>query len=298
MTGLRNRRTLLRTGALAVSAGLAGCVGSLGDDTDEVTTTTETPATETTESDPPTESEPPLAVEGVHVQSSFVRLTTPDSADVAAPEGTQFVFADVRPSASGSSLPAPEELSLVADDRRFEGTTTPGSTYGSYQLYEQGSAYNPDEREPGWVAFEVPDPLDAGEVALTYDSEGRTVSETLGSEVRETLAEPPTEFELVAVDAPETTRDWESFEISITVENASETDGAFRAVVNQTHPVYRFWPVEVAVPAGERREWTRTFNRHGYFAETNADGASYRLVSPFGERGIAVDVAPETTDDA
>lgn len=286
MTGPCSRRTLLRTGTLA-AAGLAGCVGGRGGETADTATTAET-QTET-------DFEPPLAVADVRVQSSFVRRTTPDSATVAAPEGTHFVFATVRPTASDASPPAADEIALVADDRRFDGTTTPGSATDPYQLSARGSFYDPDERESGWVAFAVPDPLDADSVSFAYDVRGRTVSESPAPEVLDALAEPPAEFELVAVDAPDSIARGESFEVSLTVENASDADGAFRAVLNQTHPAYTFRTVEVAVPAGASREWTGSFPS---YEGSGADSANYRLVSPAGERELTVEVAPGTADRA
>ena len=306
MTGPRNRRALLRTGALALSAGLAGCGGGLGDGTgdvpDSTTTETETPpttkrTTRTTASET-TAAEPPLVVEDVRVQSSFVHLTTPDSAGVAAPEGTQFVFAEVAVGVVSSELvpPSPDGVSLAGDDWRFNGTTTPGPTYDAYQLYRREPAYDLGENRGGWVAFEVPNPLDASEVALTYESNGRTFSEPLAAETVAALAEPPAEFELVGFDAPESVEQYESFEVSVAVENASERDGVFRAVLNQTYPTYGPYPIEGAVPAGERREWTETFSVR--IPDGRDTAAAFRLLTPGEKREAAVEAAAETTDEA
>lgn len=301
MTARRNRRALLRTGALAVSAGLAGCVGGLGDEADDASdSTTETrtsptrDTTRTTEAESTT-AEPPLAVVDVRVQSSFVHLTTPDSADVSAPEGTQFVFADVQQTESGASAPPKDAFALVADDRRFDGTLVPGSAGSPSRLYWQGPAYDPDERETGWIAFEIPERLDADEVVLTYESEGRTFSESLDSEVSESLAEPPAEFELIDFGHPESVERYGRFELSVTVENVGEGDGVFRAALNQTHPLYAPHVVERRIPAGERGEWDRASS---WSLHRDAKQAQFELLTPREKREATVEIATETTDDA
>lgn len=303
MTGPRDRRAFLRTGGLALSAGFAGCVGGLGDDTgdvqDSTTTESETPptqnATRTTDANSETTTaEPPLAVEDVRVQSSFLRMTTPDSADVSAPEETQFVFADVRVTESAAPAPPQDAFSLAVDDRRFEGTLVPGAARNRWDLYWQGPTYDPDERETGWVAFEVPDPLDADDAALTYEFEGRTFSESLNDESIESFAEPSAEFELVGFDYPDSVERYESFDVSVGVENVGEGDGVFRAVLNQTHPTYAPYPVEVTVPGGERREWAKTFSLR---VPEGADiAAAFRLLTPDESREAEIGVAHETTE--
>lgn len=304
MIGPRNRRALLRTGALALSAGLAGCVGGLdgetSDDTPNATTAeTQTPtqdATRTTDANFETETstEPPLAVEDVRVQSSFFYLTTPDSAAVASSTETKFVFVDVRETTSSVLPPLSDDFTLVADGRRFDGTFELRRVSDPWDLYWQGPAYDPDEHGGGWVAFEVPVPFDADEVALTYESEGRTFWESLDAEVVESLAEPPAEFELVGFGFPESVEQNESFEVSVVVENASERDGVFRAVLNQTYPTYGPYPIEGTVPAGERWEWTETFSVRT--PDDRDTAAAFRLLTPGEKREAEIGVAHETTE--
>ncbi|MFC4552552.1 hypothetical protein, partial [Halorussus sp. GCM10023401] len=236
------------------------------------------------------------AVADVRVQSSFVYLTTPDSMDVHAPDGTQFAFVDVRLRASSTSesLPTTPEFALVADGRRFSPTTEPGPTYNPWAVAERGPPYDPDETTTGWVCFELPNPLDAESAALTYPAAGRTVSESLGAAARSALAAPPTEFELAAFAAPASAGRDESFDVSVTAENVGETDGVFRGSLNQESPTYAPYPFALSIPAGERRTWTRTFGRH---LGGDVDRMDFDLRTPVGDREASVTVAsgPDAT---
>lgn len=301
MTGPRTRRALLQTTALAL-VGTAGCTGGLDDAAeDEASSSTTSGTTRTTAEEPPTDrttdetattlTEPLLAVEDVQIQSSFFYNNYPDAAAVAARKGTQFVFVELQLVGSLEYLPSPNKIALTADDRRFEGTLAPGSSDGAWELRDRGQAYDTEPIQSGWVAFEVPAPLDAEQIALTYESGGRTFSESLDSETVEALARPPAEFEVVAFDFPESIRSGESFEVSVVVENTSEVEGVFRAVLNQSRPSYTYHIIELAVPASERREWTRSSD----WNVGDAEQARFTLLTPLGKRDATVEVVPETT---
>ena len=309
MTGPRSRRSLLRAGALGI-VGLAGCVGEVvgapGENGDAPTGTTRTaspdatgeptgtasPTTETTASGDAS----PLAVADVRVQSSFVYLTTPDSMDVHAPDGTQFAFVDLRLRASSASesLPTTPEFALVADGRRFSPTTEPGPTYNPWAVAERGPPYDPDETLTGWVCFELPDPLDVASATLTYPAAGRTVSESLGAAARSARAAPPAEFELAAFATPASAGPDGAFDVSVTAENVGETNGVFRGSLNQVAPAYAPYPFALSIPAGERRTWTRTFGRH----LSGVDRMDFRLRTPVGDREASVAVASDTDTTA
>lgn len=309
MTGPRSRRlysrrVLLQTGALGL-VGAAGCTGGLGDEVVEdggsrPTTTRTTRAAKDSTTEETTEgavetttttTEPLLALEDLQIQSSFFYRSFPDAAAVAARERTQFAFAELRLVGSTANLPSPDDIALTADDQRFEGTVAPGSSDGAWELYEREQAYASQPARSGWVAFEVPDPLDADRIALVYEADGRTFSLPLDSETVETLARPPAEFEVVAFDFPESVGQRESFEISVAVENASEIDGVFRAVLNQSHPSYTYRVVELNVPANGRREWSRRsdWNVH------DAEEGRFTLLTPVGDYDATVEVVAETT---
>jgi hypothetical protein len=221
----------------------------------------------------------------VGVQSSFFYLTSSDSMAVATAEETQFVFVEVRPR---TDSPPPSDFALVADDRRFWGTLAPGNVAGPHLVYELGSGYRSGEVEPGWVAFEVPDPLDADEIALAYQGRRESFDEELLDELRT----PPADFELVSFDAPAEVDHDESFEVSVTVENVGETEGTFRACLNLSGPVFVPRPVEPSIPAGERREETWAF---GDRVSPGTEQVGLRLESTAETRTASVAVVGGTT---
>lgn len=294
MTSPRKRRSLLQTGGALAVAGLAGCLGGMGNDTPDGTTvhtdTTEPKTEKETTDTGTTEGSQALSVEGFRVQSSLLYLNTPDSMQVATLENRQVVFADVRPPADGG--PKPDEFHLAIDDAHTSGTLTPGPAGAPPMVHSPIPAYDPEVRETGWIAFEVPNPLDAESVELVYESDGGSVSEPIPSETAAELAAPAPEFELVSLDAPESVGAGDVFDISVTVENVGESDGTFRAVLNETHPTYGPFPMVVRVPAGEQREWRETF---GEYASDDTEKYSYDFRSSIEDRDLEVEVEPETT---
>ena len=207
--------------------------------------------------------------------------------DVAGGEDEQFFFVTV---AGTDDWPRPGAVELVADGERFRPTNTPGPVADSYRLYEQGEVYDPDDERTGWLAFEVPNPLDAESVALAYDDRRWKVAE----QYRTALASPPAEFELVSFDTPEQVDPDEFFDVSFVVENVGEGDGTYRASLNESGPAYRPHTVELSVPAGEQAEWSRSF---GSRLSESGDGASYRLRSAIADRDREVEVVSKTTSE-
>ncbi|MFC7080574.1 hypothetical protein [Halorussus caseinilyticus] len=289
MTKRRNRRALLRTVALT---GLTGCVGNLRDGDDEPPETTPRRPRETTAEDgprptreSPTADVPVVDFVPVGVQSSFFYLTTPDSMDVEAVEGTQFAFVEVRPR---TDSPPPSDFSLVVDDRHFWGTLAPGEMGGPHRLHELGPGYRADKNRSGWVAFEVPDPLDAETVELTYRGRDRPVDEEVVADLRS----PPADFELVSFDVPEQVAHDESFDASLVVENVGEGDGIFRASLNQAGPTYSPNRAKMRVPAGARRERTWTF---GEYVTSGTERVRLHLRSAVADRETTVEVLGKAT---
>ncbi|WP_435178289.1 hypothetical protein [Halorussus sp. AFM4] len=296
MTRRRSRRALLRAGALAAT-GLAGCVGELDDWPDGTETerrrsdeTIGSPETRSTTPEPTTEA-PAVELEPVAVRSSFFYLDGPQTVGVEAEEGTQFAFVRVRPR---TDSPRPSDVALVADDRHFWGTVAPGDVGGPRRLTGLGSVYRAGEDRPGWVAFEVPNPLDAEEVALTYDGRDRS----LGDAAVSALRAPPADFELAAFDAPDRVAPGASFDVSAEVENVGEGDGVFRASLNELGPVYGPNRASVAVPADESRERTWTVDASD---SPDAERVRLELDSVAGVRKATVavvgDTGPGTTAD-
>lgn len=289
MTGSRSRRALLRTGALAVG-GLAGCVGSLGDASDDgpsATRTTPPDGTPTTGRNgtrttgaSPTTARPSVELVPVGVQSSFFYRATPDSVDVEAVEGVQFAFVEVRPR---TASPPPSDFALVADGRRYWGTLAPGDAGGPNRLAELGSGYRYENADSGWVAFEVPDPLDAGEVVVAHDGRRWPVGEDLLAALRT----PSADFELASFDAPGEVAADGALEASFAVENVGGTDGTFRASVNSAGPTYAPRRTAVRVAAGERRQQTV---RVGVRPDAGTERVDLRFRSAVADREATVEV--------
>ncbi|WP_192498443.1 hypothetical protein [Halorussus halophilus] len=304
MTSPRSRRSLLRTGSALAVAGFTGCLGQSGADTPGGTTV-DTTTDSTTTDEPKTEQRPTdtetttagqaLSVEGVRVQSSLLYLNTPDSMKVASPDERQFVFADVTPSSSDALPPTVDAFELVVDDVRVDGTQKPGPVSGPRMVHSPNPPYDPDVRETGWIAFEVPNSLDADSVELVYETGGESVSKPLSSDALSKLADAPPEFELVSLDAPESVGAEEVFDVSVTVENVGESDATFRGVLNQTRPTYYPNPMVVPVPAGEQREWSEPCGDH---ESGDTDQYSFNFLSPLDARELTVEVASETTSSS
>lgn len=292
MTRPRSRRALLHTGALAVGS-LAGCLDGLGDSsTERPATASETeppsgtaatssePETPASETETETTEAPAVELAPVGVQSSFFYLATPDTMAVATPEGTQFAFVEVRPQ---TDSPPPSDFSLVADGRRFWGTLAPGEVGSPHRLSELGSSYRSGRSDSGWVAFEVPEPLDAEEISLTYRGRAWSLADGLVADLRD----PPADFELVSFDAPEQVARDESFEMSLTVENSGAGDGVFRVSLNQTSPSVVPHRATLSVPAGERRDWSWSL---GEYASQETESLDFRLESAAARRETTVEI--------
>lgn len=290
MTRPWRRRALLRSGAVAIGS-IAGCVGGDGnhpdpattrETTDRVSTTPTETGTPTSERTPTTER-PAVELRPVSVQSSFFYHTSTGALDVGAVEGRQFAFVNVRPR---TASPPPSDFSLVADGRRFWGSLAPDGIGGPHRLVERGPAYHHDSGDPGWVAFAVPDPLDAAAVSLQYDGRRRPV----GDDFRSALRAPPAEFELLGFDVPDRVAPDESVAVSVAVKNAGEGSGTFRACVDVGGESLAPRREEFGVPPGERREWTRTLVHDS----DGADPVGVRFESPVADREATVEVTSGT----
>lgn len=288
MTRRRSRRALLRAAALATT-GVAGCVGGLDDWPDGTETERRRPGETTARRGPgpttgaTTTEAPAVELDPVGVRTSFFYLERADAVGVEADEGVQFAFVRVRPR---TDSPRPSDLALVADDRHFWGTLAPGDVGGPRRLTDLGSVYQAGDGSAGWVAFEVPNPLDAEAVALTYDGRRRSLGESMVSALRA----PPADFELTGFDAPARVDRGVSFEVSVEVENVGEGDGVFRASLNELGPEYGPHRSSVAVPAGERRERTWIV---GAPDSSDADRVNLELDSVAGDREATVEMVPE-----
>jgi hypothetical protein len=118
-----------------------------------------------------------------------------------------------------------------------------------------------DRHEAGWVAFEVPSPLDVSEAAIRASVGGESAAWPLSAEAVRRLGTPAPTFELLSFEARR--RDAGGVELSLAAENVGDVGGEFLAAV--------YWPTERiadddeshivrrSVDAGGRVEWSRPF---------------------------------------
>lgn len=116
------------------------------------------------------------------------------------------------------------------------GLDTPCSSMLSVAGRDGGPVDNHDSGdEPSYLAFDVPSPLSASDPRIRLTSE-TGVEWPLSDDARTRLASPGPSFELRGLDVPDEVSQGDRLSVSLTVQNVSEIDGRFRAVVR--------WPTE------------------------------------------------------
>jgi hypothetical protein len=320
-----NRRRFLGIAGAALT-GLAGCAGDLTTDSDGTTTDTSTTDTTTptdtsttddgTSTTPePESSERTLGDVVVDVTDPTVRKAVAyesmmGSGGVIAPDGQQFVVAAVR-SGTGSSrdatgAPSYDSFDLVVDGETYSPITVEDRTIGGNTTSLAGRGEIPydspyaNSYEVGWVAFELPSPLDASDAAIRCRYGGETAEWTLSGDQVAALGRPAPDFELRSFEA--TVNEF-SVDVSLVVENVSETDGRFLAAV--------YWPTSIAdddestivdrsVAASGRVEWSQTFYTEYAGGGDSADGnetVTVRVDGPItAERTVELDSGTTTSN--
>jgi hypothetical protein len=258
------RRAVLQMAAGLLTAGLAGCATSGHADSTTVppsTTTSTTTADATTKhvvdaGERVSLGETLARVSNVAVQESFLYLDTPDSLGVHAADGTQFVFATV--ASSGPDAPAADELAVAAGGTRHRGdvNASPAPVVDG-----RGYVYAPGE-SGGWVLFPLPNPVAGDGARVVWSAGDATVAWRLGDDAAAALSSQPASFRLHRFDLPSSVTPEQSVRVRVVVESTGHGSGVFRAALNQTGPLYASTPVRVAADAGERVEWTHTFDSH------------------------------------
>ncbi len=280
-----NRRLFLG----AVGATLTGIAGCLGDTSpganDEAPSDTTTESRTSTTTDQPTTAESTdsfslldssvqtvggvqVAVANVAAEKAISYQSIMGSGGVLAPENRQFVVAEVQSGRTpdASSDPEYDAFELIADGETYSAIEIEDRTTGAYttSLAERGEIRydNPyaSRNTVGWIAFELPSPLDVNDAVIRCRYGGETVEWSLSDERVSALARPAPTFELRSFEATVRTA---SVELSLVAENVSEADGRFLAAV--------YWPtsgiadddestiVARSVAAGDRVEWTKSF---------------------------------------
>lgn len=215
------RSYLAGTGALAVT--LAGCV-STGSDDDSGGRDPSTP----TPDDPAG-----VTVEDVGVEEAVTFESTMGSGGVLAAEGQQYVVASV----SASREVSRSEFAFEADGETWE----PGlpDTHGATNRSVAGRGSGPLGRghapDGAYLVFVVPSPLSASAAAIRYTG-ADSGTWPLDAAARERLAAAGPRFELRDLEVPAEVRQGEPLDLTLRVENVSETDGRFLAAV--------YWPTE------------------------------------------------------
>jgi hypothetical protein len=221
----RTRRRLLRTlGATTVGVAVAGCPD--GDDgPSDSPTPTDTATPTATDTATPTETYGAVVVAAVTVQPQLATFNSPDSYGIYWPRDTQWVVAEV----AAADGPPPASFALETPTTDFEMTTDVGHDRGRMAGF--GPAYG--EADAGWLATEVPNPLEAEEAALTWDG-GRHV---LDAGKVDRLRKPPTTFEVSFEAAPIDSVEGAA-RSTVVVENLGNVTGTFVGAINMQLPAY------------------------------------------------------------
>ncbi|MFD1513273.1 hypothetical protein [Halomarina rubra] len=246
-----SRRQFLLTGSAAV-AGVAGCLTT----SEESSASNRTDTTGSTDTPNRTDTATPagtLAVSDTRTKSWAIDYDFPDSKDVFGEHGKQYLLFDV--AVEGTTTVPYTEFELVAGDTTYQPTKYIGIA-DSPAPSGFGDRYTPTS--DGWVAFHVPEPLDASSVVLRWPGGEYDVEDAF----LDTLAEPPAEF-AVREFAVGTADDGTRRRVTLTVENTGGVDGTFVALVaKEALDGDYFESVELSldVPAGEAETWTRTYD--------------------------------------
>ncbi|WP_121822427.1 COG1470 family protein [Halostella salina] len=255
------RRRLL--GALTAGIGaFGGCLSRLdGDATDRTDTTTDS-------GDGSTDG---VRVTDVTVAPALVGANSPDSVGTYGDRDEQYVLATV--AASELQAPPPDEFALAAGGEAYRARTEVG--YGS-RLWERDEPYGEDANFEGWLAFRLPNPLDADEVAIGWE-DGEHV---LGDDAVAALTRPPTAWKVREFAAPDSVALGEEATVSLTVENTGDADGTFVGAVNRVGPWIAYAPqtaTSIDVAAGETASWEFSHTVDEDRAGGDADERSMRF---------------------
>jgi len=260
-----DRRSLLAA-LVTGAAALAGCIGNDGDSGNSDATPTDgsddgdqTPTDAADDGDQTPESTADVTVEQTAVTPEIVALDSPDSIGSYGAREQQYLLAEI--TASGEL--SPDDLELAAGD----GSYTPSERIGrGITLRSYGDQYFPTEAQSGWVAVEVPKPLDATSATLTWPGG----EHALGEPAVGTLRRPPTSFD-VTVEAPDQVEAGSSATLSVTVANTGDHRGTFVGALNRTGPSIAYTPVtavELRLEPGESDTWEHSY---GPLGDTDAE---------------------------
>ncbi|WP_416839245.1 hypothetical protein [Haloferax sp. DFSO52] len=254
-----SRRGVLSLGGSTLAL-FAGCLSEAPSSEGESGTPESTRQANQTTTAPPTTSPADITVSNVEVAPELVGLNSPDSIGTVGKRDEQFVLVTLL--LGGESRPPVEEFSLSTDEGEF--SPIPPDDLPAYgHLWGRGPAYGSrafkdDSKQSGYLVSRVPKPLESSDVVFR----GPGGQFTLGSNARETLARPPTEFAVSDVTAPETVESLTEMSISATIENVGSADGTFVGALNRVGPHVAYTPVKrvsLDLSAGESTTWTYSY---------------------------------------
>lgn len=274
------RRALQALGATAASVVVAGCstddgtgeerAGGTPTETETPTDTTtatetETPTDTETETETPTDTDGTALVYDLTVRPELVDRNTPDSYRTYGGQDTQWVVAEVVAEGDG---PPPDSFAVETPDAEYETTTDIGAIEGL--LVGFGQAYG--RADNGWVAANLPKPLDAETAALTWDG-GR---HEFGEDALERLNRPPAtfdvSFEVSQVRSVEGAILW-----TVTVRNTADVAGTFVAGINYSQGPADIGPRIVFEVGPGRTETVSRLHRRDIFVKGGYESLTLRL---------------------
>lgn len=301
----RRRRRILRAGMLGTLGALAGCLGGRdpggsgrtpkrtgatggeattgrgGTTTGHATTAGSTTATDRVSSLGTTRTAlgAQVTVTDVAVRDSVAALVYPDALGVLDADGGRYLLARVN---VDNEVPDPEEFDLIADGGQYSGGVDFGFGVRGFDPYGSGA------RGRGWIAFEVPAPLEAETARVVV---GEAAWRIPDRHVRR-LRQPKPEYELLSFSVPDAVDPAEAIDAEATVRNTGDYPGTFRAVLTFRGGGFPCCvgpdPLVREIPAGER-----AILRASYGGRTHLDPGGdvrIRFKSPAGlpERTVAV----------
>jgi hypothetical protein len=221
----------------AVSLGLTGLAGCLSEnDGPGGDSGTDTPTTDDATTDGPrstddtTTDETEVSVTNPVVRKAVTHYSWPASTKILAPEDQQFVVATV----AGPEETTPPEFTLEAGGDEFSAGLDATGRYDAHLAGREGGSVLQNEHAEGYLAFRVPSPLATDEARIVRDDDGPATP--LPAEEVAVLGRRAPDFELDALELPDSVESPEQVDVSLAVTNVGDVDGRFLAGVN--------WPTD------------------------------------------------------
>lgn len=200
-------------------------------------------------------------IHGIRLEQSFAYVESPQY-KVAAPEGKQYVFANV-----SSSLPR-NKLKLIVDEKEYAGGhRISGLDVDAVVIAEADGV----ERLAGW---ELPAGIDATAAEIVLEDQGDTTLAKFSDELVNDLSKLP-EFKIVDFGLPATGKVEVDIPIPVMVENTGDREGTFFALLNREDRTSGRY-LGVTVPAGGQATWNGV-KKYGPYSPTGETKFTFTL---------------------